>query len=223
MPATPSGAFRAALPRRGPRTRRRSRPGWRPLRPTRLRARLSSGIADALAADREALHALHERQVWRLTHWRAAREALPWRRFFEISDLVGLKVERADAFRDVHAKLLELVGADRISGIRLDHIDGLADPKAYLERLQAALGPRASFYLVVEKILGPGENVPADWPVAGTTGYEFAKAATDLLVDTGGEAAMTEAYHGFLGRSADYSALVLDAKRRILKRISPAS
>jgi (1->4)-alpha-D-glucan 1-alpha-D-glucosylmutase len=172
----------------------------------------------ALGVDRDALHALHERQVWRLTHWRAAREALTWRRFFEISDLVGLKVERADVFRDVHARLLELVGTGRITGIRLDHIDGLADPKDYLERLQAALGPRAPFYLVVEKILGPGENLPSEWPVAGTTGYEFAKAAADLLIDPGGETAMTEAYHGFLGQSVDYGALVLDAKRRILKR-----
>ena len=116
----------------------------------------------ALAADRDALDALHERQVWRLSHWRAAREALTWRRFFEISDLVGLKVERDDVFGDVHARLLELVDAGKIAGIRLDHIDGLADPKGYLERLQAALGRRAPFYLVIEKILGPGEDVRSE-------------------------------------------------------------
>jgi (1->4)-alpha-D-glucan 1-alpha-D-glucosylmutase len=80
------------------------------------------------------------------------------------------------------------------------------------------MGTRAPFYLVVEKILGSGENLRGDWPVAGTTGYEFAKAAVDLLVDAGGEPGMTEAYHGFLGQDVDYPALVLGAKRRILKR-----
>jgi (1->4)-alpha-D-glucan 1-alpha-D-glucosylmutase len=170
----------------------------------------------AITADKEALHALHERQVWRLTHWRAAREALTYRRFFEISDLVGLKVEREDVFRDVHARLLEFVGQGKIDGIRLDHIDGLVDPKGYLDRLQAALGDRAPFYLVVEKILGPGEMVPAEWPVAGTTGYEFAKALSDVLVDSRGESGMTAAYHAFIGQTVDYDAIVLDAKRRML-------
>lgn len=181
------------------------------------RAELEAGV-QTLVSNSDALHALHERQLWRLTHWRSARESLTWRRFFEIADLVGLKVERADVFCDVHARLLELVAAGRISGIRLDHIDGLADPKGYLERLQAALGQRAPFYLVIEKILGPGETIRDDWPVAGTTGYEFSKAVSDLLTDVGGEAKMTEAYQGFLGQSVSYTALALDAKRRILKR-----
>ncbi len=171
---------------------------------------------DSIAADRDTLHALHECQVWRLTHWRAAREALTYRRFFEISDLVGLEVERTDVFRDVHRGLIELVDQGKISGIRLDHIDGLANPKEYLDRLQAALANRAPFYLVVEKILGPGETLSAEWPVAGTTGYEFAKAVTDVLVDTRGEAGMTAAYHAFIGHRVDYDALVLDAKRRML-------
>ena len=114
------------------------------------------------------------------------------------------------------ARLIELVDQGKISGIRLDHIDGLADPKGYLDCLQTALGNRAPFYLVVEKILGPGEILPAEWPVAGTTGYEFAKAVTDVLVDTRGEAGMTAAYHAFIGRYVDYDALVLDAKRRML-------
>ncbi len=77
-----------------------------------------------------ALHDLHEMQVWRLTHWRAARETLTYRRFFEIADLVGLKVERPRAFEELHARLGELLNAGTIEGLRLDHIDGLADPKA---------------------------------------------------------------------------------------------
>lgn len=178
------------------------------------RAALDQHLQD-IVADRDALHKFHERQNWRLTHWRAAREALTYRRFFEISDLVGLRVERPDVFRDVHKGLFELVDQRKISGIRLDHIDGLADPTSYLDRLQAALGNRAPVLLIVEKILGPGEALPTEWPVVGTTGYEFAKAVTDVLVDTDGEADMTAAYFAFIGHSVDYDALVLDAKRRV--------
>jgi (1->4)-alpha-D-glucan 1-alpha-D-glucosylmutase len=170
----------------------------------------------SIAADREELHALHERQVWRLTHWRAARECLTYRRFFEISDLVGLKVERPDVFRDVHRGLIDLVDRGKISGIRLDHIDGLADPKKYLDDLQHALVDRSPFYLIVEKILGPDETLPDAWPVAGTTGYEFAKAVAEVLIDADGESGMTCGYGTFIGSSFDYESLALEAKRKML-------
>jgi (1->4)-alpha-D-glucan 1-alpha-D-glucosylmutase len=163
-----------------------------------------------------ALHALHERQVWRLTHWRAAREMLTYRRFFEIADLVGVKVELPQVFDDVHARVIGLAKAGSIDGLRLDHIDGLADPRGYLVRLQAALGGAGSFYLLVEKILARDEVVREDWPVAGTTGYELIRALVDLLVDTEGEAGMTEAYHRIIGRSIDYQALVRRIKRRTM-------
>ncbi len=135
----------------------------------------SSAIEQALAdlvEDTRALHELHEMQVWRLTHWRAARETLTYRRFFEIADLVGLKVERPRVFDELHARLGELVSIGSVNGIRLDHIDGLADPKGYLERLQKTFGEVEPLYLLVEKILGAGEELRSDWPVAGTTGYE---------------------------------------------------
>ncbi len=169
-------------------------------------------------ADLEAIHALHEAQIWRLTYWRAARETLTYRRFFEISDLVGLKVERTGVFDDVHARLLELIGEGAVDGLRLDHIDGLADPKGYLERLQSVTGAEQPFYLVVEKILGADEKLRAEWPVAGTTGYEFILSLANLLVDPTGETAATQAYHGFLGQAIDYRALALDTKRRLLTR-----
>jgi (1->4)-alpha-D-glucan 1-alpha-D-glucosylmutase len=172
----------------------------------------------AIVADHAALHELHEVQVWRLAHWRAARETCTYRRFFEIADYVGLRVERGRVFDDVHALLLELVKKGRIDGIRLDHIDGLADPQGYLERLQATIGGDAPFYVVVEKILGVGEELRRHWPVAGTTGYEFVRALAAVLVAPAGEAAMTQAYHGFLGRQVDYAALVADIKRRMLAR-----
>ncbi len=181
------------------------------------RGAVGQAIADVVA-DTSALHELHEMQVWRLTHWRAARERLTYRRFFEIADLVGLKVERPRVFDELHARLGELVMIGSIDGIRLDHIDGLADPKGYLERLQKAFDEAEPLYVVVEKILGPGEELRSDWPVAGTTGYEFIRALAELLIDRRGEAGMTRAYCGFLGEDVDYSTLALDAKRRILIR-----
>jgi (1->4)-alpha-D-glucan 1-alpha-D-glucosylmutase len=179
-------------------------------------AALISHALDATRADLSALHALHERQAWRLAHWRAARETLTHRRFFEIADLVGLKVEQPQVFDDVHARVIGLAKDGTIDGLRLDHIDGLADPTGYLARLQAALGRAEPFYLLVEKILGPDEALRKDWPPAGTTGYEFIRALAGLLVDAEGETGMTEAYHRFIGGSIDYEILVRGIKRRIL-------
>ena len=127
------------------------------------RALIDAAVAE-MAGDQAALHALHEAQVWRAAYWRAAREGLTYRRFFEIADLAGVRVERPRVFDDVHRFLLDLVAKGHVQGVRLDHIDGLADPKTYLERLQAALGGDEPFYLVVEKILGPGEALRPSWP-----------------------------------------------------------
>jgi (1->4)-alpha-D-glucan 1-alpha-D-glucosylmutase len=179
-------------------------------------AALISRALDATSTDLSTLHALHERQVWRLAHWRAAREMLTHRRFFEIADLVGLKVEQSQVFDDVHGCVVGLARDGIVDGLRLDHVDGLADPKDYLVRLQAVLGRDEPFYLLVEKILGPGEALRYDWPVAGTTGYEFIRVLAGLLVDSHGESGMTEAYHRFIGGSVDYEPLVRGIKRRIL-------
>ncbi|HEX2256026.1 MAG TPA: malto-oligosyltrehalose synthase [Afifellaceae bacterium] len=186
-------------------------------RDKRLAGLVEEAIA-AIVADHDALHGLHEAQAWRLAYWRAARETLTYRRFFEISDLVGVRVERPAVFEDAHRLLLQLVGEGRVHGIRLDHIDGLADPKGYLERLQAAIGGDEPYYLIIEKILGHGEPLRPSWPIAGTTGYEFISALAGLFTDPAGEAPATEAYEAFLGGSVDYRRLVGETKRRILAR-----
>jgi (1->4)-alpha-D-glucan 1-alpha-D-glucosylmutase len=183
----------------------------------RFRQVLDQVITD-FRQDIAAMHELHEAQCWRLTHWRAARETLTYRRFFEISDLVGLKIESPRVFDELHGKVGTLMAKGRIDGLRLDHIDGLADPKAYLERLQKAFGDQEPLYLIVEKILGSGEGLRADWPVTGTTGYDFISALADLLIDPSGEATMTRAYNSFLGEDVSYRSLVLEAKRRTLTR-----
>lgn len=129
--------------------------------------------------------ALLKKQPWRMTHWRDAASGLSYRRFFEITGLAGVRVEDPDVFEATHRLLLDLVAEDRVQGLRVDHIDGLADPTAYLKRLRAAIGPDR--YLIVEKILEGDEQLSADWPVEGTTGYEFIADLASLLTVDGPE------------------------------------
>lgn len=129
----------------------------------------------------EKAHRLHELQPWRLTDWRTARDHLSYRRFFEITGLVGVRVEDPAVFAETHRLALDLVAQGLVDGLRVDHIDGLADPELYLRRLRQQVGSRA--FLVVEKILEAAEPLPRQWPVEGTTGYEFISALAELLTD----------------------------------------
>ena len=171
----------------------------------------------ALHEDRAALHELHEAQVWRLAHWRMSRESLTYRRFFEISDLVGVRVENPRVFEDVHRCILSLVADGSVDGLRIDHVDGLADPLAYLRRLQGAVG-KPDYYIVVEKILGAHEELRREWPVSGTTGYEFIRALAGVFVDGDKTGALTRAYYDFIGSEPKYPELVTGLKRRTLTR-----
>lgn len=167
-----------------------------------------------ISSNKELLHRLHEAQVWRLAYWRLAREALTYRRFFEIADLIGVRVEDAAVFNDVHGLVIDLAARGELAGLRIDHIDGLADPKVYLARLRDAT---KLDYVVMEKILGPGEEPRSDWQVAGTTGYEIGQLITGLQVDSAAKLAMTKAWVDFTGDDPDYDQQVQRAKRRILR------
>lgn len=173
------------------------------------------GELRSISKDRHAVHALHELQVWRLAYWRSARETLTYRRFFEIADLVGVNVGRPSVFDDAHAKVFELMRDSAIEAVRLDHIDGLADPSEYLHRLAGEL---EAPYVLVEKILGKAEEVRSDWPVAGTTGYEFIAALSWALVDWRGLPLLTESYNTFVGSATPFSEIAATTKRRILSR-----
>jgi (1->4)-alpha-D-glucan 1-alpha-D-glucosylmutase len=131
---------------------------------------------------------VHERQHYRLVSWRLAGSQLNYRRFFAVSTLAGLRVEDPAVFHATHAEVLRWHAEGGVDGIRIDHPDGLRDPTGYLRRLHAA-APDA--WLVVEKILEPGEELPADWPVAGTTGYDALREVCGLFVDTAAEPAFT--------------------------------
>ncbi|WP_028749080.1 malto-oligosyltrehalose synthase [Rhizobium mesoamericanum] len=140
---------------------------------------------------KEEIEPLLDTQHWQLTCWQDAARHLSYRRFFEITGLVGLRVEVEQVFEDSHRLVRELVKSGQIQGLRIDHIDGLADPRGYLARLRHAVGP--DLFIVVEKILGAGEKLP-DWPVAGTTGYEFISSLSNVLVDPKGLEAIQSFY-----------------------------
>ncbi|WEX10434.1 malto-oligosyltrehalose synthase [Chelativorans sp. AA-79] len=173
---------------------------------------LEEAVAQA-NGNKDILHRIHEAQSWRLAYWRLAREALTYRRFFEISDLIGVRVEDPAVFADVHKLPLQLVEAGVVDGLRIDHIDGLADPKAYLAELRQNSGLD---YVLVEKILGADEDLRPEWRCAGTTGYEVARLITALQVEPQHREAMNRGWTRFTGEDANFAGQVLAAKRRIL-------
>ncbi|WP_055566448.1 malto-oligosyltrehalose synthase [Streptomyces atriruber] len=143
---------------------------------------------------------LLDAQWYRLSWWRLARTELNYRRFFTISDLIGVRVEDPDVFAATHGKILQLLHEGVVEGLRIDHPDGLADPGAYLQRLHEATGGR---WTVVEKILADGEHLPAAWPVAGTTGYDALRHIDGVLADPAGAGELLGQYRRFAAAPAD--------------------
>jgi (1->4)-alpha-D-glucan 1-alpha-D-glucosylmutase len=170
--------------------------------------------------NRDALHELLEQQNFRLAWWRTAGDQINWRRFFDITELAGLKVERPEVFDAVHAVTFELYRRGLIDGVRVDHVDGLADPAAYCRTLRArldGLDPDRTAYIVIEKILGSGEPLAAGWGVDGTTGYDFMNQVSALQHDPGGEPALTEFWSKVSGRPADFETEELAAREEMLR------
>ena len=158
---------------------------------------------------------VHDRQHYELVGWRRGGSELNYRRFFDITTLAAVRVEDEQVFDDTHREVLRWVEEGRVTGLRIDHPDGLSDPGGYLRRLHEA-APDA--WLVVEKILHPGEELPTTWPVDGTTGYDAMREVAGVLLDPAGEApwqALTER----LGAPADYAAVEEDARRMVTQKV----
>ncbi len=133
---------------------------------------------------------VHERQHYRLVSWRRGAAELTYRRFFDVSSLAAVRVEDPGVFAATHREVLRWVAADEVDGLRVDHPDGLSDPRGYLQRLRAAVGPTRR--LLVEKILGVGESLPTSWPVDGTTGYDALREVCGVFVDPDGAGVLTQ-------------------------------
>jgi (1->4)-alpha-D-glucan 1-alpha-D-glucosylmutase len=157
---------------------------------------------------------LLDRQFYRLAHWRVGDEELNYRRFFDIDTLVGIRVEDARVFAETHAVLLALVAEGRVDGLRIDHPDGLAAPRDYLRQLHTAT---SGAWVVVEKILEGDEELPEDWPCAGTTGYDALLRAGGLFVDVAGAEPLGALYTALTGEPAEFGPVVEEAKRWVVE------
>ena len=179
-------------------------------------ARAIDEVVAAVNADADRLDALLEEQNYRLALWRAASRDLGYRRFFDIDELIGLRMEDETVFADTHGLVLEWLADGRVDGLRIDHPDGLRDPAGYLRRLRDA-APEA--WIVAEKILEADEPLPADWPIDGTTGYRFANLATGVLVDPAGERALDELWAEHADAGPAWEAIVTESRAEVLSAV----
>src|SRR5450830_229965 len=167
----------------------------------------------------QRLHALLEQQAYRLASWRTAADDINWRRFFDVNELGGLRVERSAVFEATHGKIFDLINEGLVDGLRIDHIDGLADPRGYCRKLRRRvdrLVPGEHLPIYVEKILGQGESLHRDWQVDGTTGYEFMDQQSLLQHDPRGEQPLTELWSSLSERPAEFAEEARLARQQIL-------
>ena len=170
----------------------------------------------------DALHELIKAQPYRFAQWRVAADDINYRRFFDINDLAALRTENEAVFNATHKLILDLVTQGKLDGLRVDHPDGLYDPARYFEqlrdRLRQELEPQnREAYLVAEKILTGKERLRKQWPIDGTTGYEFSNLVNGLFVDASAAAPMERIYRSFTGISSDFPDLVYECKKQILR------
>lgn len=182
---------------------------------------------DSRSFDR--LDALLDAQAYRLAYWQVASEEINYRRFFDINDLAAIRVEDPEVFERTHAFIFERIASGDVDGLRIDHVDGLFDPGDYLARLRRRASeiradlrePSAPLYVVVEKVLGFDERLPA-WPVDGTTGYDFLAMVNGLFVEARNGRALTELYQRFTRAREPFREIAQHSKQRVL-RVSMSS
>jgi (1->4)-alpha-D-glucan 1-alpha-D-glucosylmutase len=187
-------------------------------------ARINGEPGDPRSFD--ALDELLNAQSYRLAFWRVAAEEINYRRFFDVNDLAAIRVELPKVFDAVHRLLLELVNAGAVTGLRIDHPDGLYLPREYFEKIQQRCAKALAIalpqdgrtiYMVAEKILTGTETLRKDWLLHGTTGYDFANQVGQLLVDSSAETAITKTFHRFIGHSLHFGHLVYAKKLQVMK------
>ncbi|MDR6672291.1 (1-_4)-alpha-D-glucan 1-alpha-D-glucosylmutase [Xanthomonas translucens] len=193
--------------------------------PPATRQAWAARLNDAARLGDDTLHRLIERQCYRLAWWRVGNDMLNYRRFFDITSLTALRVEQSEVFAAVHELPLRLVADGHLDGVRVDHVDGLADPTGYVQRLRAQLdraGRRrgigaGGIALYIEKILAPQETLRADWPCDGSTGYDFMDQVAGVLHDPAGAAPLTALWRRYSGRSGDFGQEQRAARDEILQ------
>jgi (1->4)-alpha-D-glucan 1-alpha-D-glucosylmutase len=154
-------------------------------------------------------------QNFRLSHWRVANQELNYKRFFNINELISIRVQEEDVFQKTHSLIIDLVKQEKIDGLRIDHIDGLYDPGEYLHRLRSL---SSDIYIVVEKIMEYDENLPESWPVQGTSGYDFLNHVNGLFCQKKRQKEFTKLYNDFVGIEFNFSKLLYEKKKVIIER-----
>jgi (1->4)-alpha-D-glucan 1-alpha-D-glucosylmutase len=174
----------------------------------------------------EPLDTLLAKQPYRLAFWKVTLDIINYRRFFSINELIGIRVEDPRVFEATHVLLFKLVSEGKVAGVRVDHIDGLYDPLEYLLRLKERLTPKEGgavsfpgFPIYVEKILSQREPLPQDWPVCGTTGYDFLNMVNGVFVDEAGHRHLASLYARFTGYPGGFTDLVYDKKKLIIESL----
>ncbi len=167
---------------------------------------------DDLNRDHDALDEVLNLQHYRLAYWRTADQELGYRRFFDINTLIGLRVERPDVFDATHQRILHWLNDAVLDGIRVDHPDGLRDPQQYFERLRRRA---PDVWVIAEKILQPGESLRAEWPIEGTTGYEFLNVCNQLMMRPDGLQDLTGIYHAFINEALEFGSLARNMKLNV--------
>jgi (1->4)-alpha-D-glucan 1-alpha-D-glucosylmutase len=173
----------------------------------------------------DKLDKLLDAQAYRLSYWKVAAEEINYRRFFDVNDLAAIRVENPVVFDTIHKFLFELLESRSVTGLRIDHVDGLRDPKLYLTSLQRRYSelvggdsaePGMGLYLIVEKILSEDEKLRSDWPVYGTTGYDFTAEVTQLLVDSTHGDQFSKIYQVFIERYVHFDSLIYEKKKLVM-------
>jgi len=171
----------------------------------------------------EELHELIKAQTFRLASWMVASDDINYRRFFDTNDLAGICVENETVYQATHGLILKLVAEGKVDGLRIDHPDGLYDPAQYFDRLKHSLktaangSPETRRYVVIEKILTGSEELPARWPVSGTTGYDFANLVNGLFVDQSAVTRLERIYRNFIGQEVDIEDLAYQSRKLIIR------
>ncbi|HEX7828621.1 MAG TPA: malto-oligosyltrehalose synthase [Thermoanaerobaculia bacterium] len=182
------------------------------------------GVIARFNADADSLDRVVQAQWYRLAYWRIASETINYRRFFDVTDLVGIRVENPEVFEARNRLILDWIAQGKVTGVRIDHIDGLYDPINYLAKLQLRLGDpntdaQETFYVVVEKILEHGESLPTSLRCAGTTGYDFLDTVNAVFVDPAGLGQLTEFYQRVTGNNTSYEDLVYERKKQVIEQL----
>src|ERR1700719_3763178 len=173
----------------------------------------------------DMLDQLLDAQAYRLGYWKVAAEEINYRLFFDFNDLAAIRVENPVVFATIHKFIFELLETRKVTGLRIDHIDGLRDPKLYLTSLQHryselvggdSVEPGMGLYLIVEKILSEDEKLRSDWPVYGTTGYDFTAEITQLLVDSNHAEKFSKIYRDFIERYVHFESLIYEKKKLVM-------